>query len=89
MKTFKDLLFETHPGGSLMGELARHDFDNGYGVTVVKGPYTYGGDKGLYELAVWKHGKIHYDNPVAKGDVVGYLRPEDVSDAMLVIQKFK
>lgn len=89
MKTFKDLLFETHPGGGMMGVLARHDFDNGYGVTVVKGPYTYGGEKGLYELAVWKDGEIHYDNPVAKGDVVGYLREEDVTDAMLVIQKFK
>jgi hypothetical protein len=89
MKQFKDLLFEEHPGGSLMGVLARQDFDNGYGITVVKGPYTYGGDRGLYEIAVWKDGQIHYDNPVAKGDVVGYLREEDVSDAMLVIQKFK
>jgi hypothetical protein len=57
-------------------------------VSVVQSPYTYGGDRGLYELAVIKDGDIHYDNPVAKGDVVGYLRPEDVTDAMLVIQKF-
>ena len=86
MKTFNDLLFETHPMG--VGILARINFDNTYGVTVVKTPYTYGGDKGLYELAVWKDGNIHYDNPVAKGDVVGYLREEDVTDAMLAIQKF-
>jgi len=39
-------------------------------------------------LAVFKDGHIHYDNPIANGDVVGYLRPEDVTDAMLVIQKF-
>ena len=88
MKTFKDLLFETHPGGSLMGELARHDFDNGYGVTVVKGPYTYGGDKGLYELAVWKDGEIHYDNPVAMGDVRGYLTEEEVDQLMMEVQSF-
>jgi hypothetical protein len=86
MKTFKDLEFEPHPMG--MGILARVEFDNGYGATVVKTPYTYGGDKDLYELAVWKDGTIHYDNPVAKGDVVGYLREEDVTDAMLLIQKF-
>ena len=89
MKQFKDLEFKTHPGGSMMGVIAREEFDNGFAVTVVKGPYTYGGDKGLYELAVWKGDDIHYDNPVAKGDVVGYLREEDVTDAMQLVQKFE
>jgi len=86
MKTFKDLEFNQHPIG--MGVQARMEFDNGFGVSVVNGPHTYGGDKGLYELAVFKDGEIHYDNPIANGDVVGYLREEDVTDAMLVIQKF-
>lgn len=87
MKTFKDLEFTEH-FHHLGGMQARMDFHNGFGVSVVKSPFTYGGDKGLYELAVFKDGHIHYDNDIAKGDVVGYLRPEDVSDAMLVIQKF-
>jgi hypothetical protein len=81
MKAFKDLVFESHPNfGHDGGVQARMDFDNGFGVSVVCSPYTYGGDKGLYELAVFKDGHIHYDNDIAKGDVVGYLRPEDVSD---------
>ena len=88
MKTFNDLEFGPHPMGIMGGTLARHDFDNGWGITVVQGPHTYGGDKGLYELAVWKDGDIHYDNEIAKGDVVGYLRPEDVTDAMTIIQKW-
>ena len=89
MKTFKDLDFQPHPNmGHAAGVQARMDFENGFGVSVVQSPYTYGGDRGLYELAVFKNGHIHYDNPVANGDVVGYLRPEDVTDAMLVIQKF-
>jgi hypothetical protein len=54
----------------------------------VKGQHTYGGNDGLYELAVFKDGQMHYDNAVANGDVVGYLREEDVTDAMLLIQKF-
>lgn len=87
MKTFKDLQFKPHPIG-MGGIISREDFENGFGVTVVKTPYTYGGDKGLYELAVWKDGEIHYDNEVAKGDVVGYLREEDVTDAMRLVQKF-
>jgi hypothetical protein len=87
MKVFEDLEFRMIPSKD-GGIHATMDFENGFGVSVVQSPYTYGGDKGLYELAVIKDGDIHYDNPVAKGDVVGYLRPEDVTDAMLVIQKF-
>ena len=86
MKTFKDLNFEPHSIGD--GVMTREHFDNGYGVSVVMTPYTYGGDKGLYELAVFKDGEIHYDNKVANGDVIGYLRPEDITDAMNLIQKF-
>lgn len=86
MKTFKDLIFTEEMYTSSVRSVIT--FENGYGVSVVKGPLTYGGKQGLYELAVFKDGEIHYDNPVAKGDVVGYLREEDVSDAMLVIQKF-
>jgi hypothetical protein len=91
MKTFKDLEFNQHPMSTSdyeMGIQSSLTFDNGWGVSVVKGPHTYGGNKGLYELAVFKDGEIHYDNKIANGDVVGYLRPEDVTDAMLVIQKY-
>ena len=86
MKTFNDLEFNQHPIG--MGVQARMEFDNGFEVSVVKGPHTYGGDKGLYELAVFKDGELHYDNPVADGDVRGYLSEEEVSNLMLEIQKF-
>ena len=88
MKTFRDLVFQKHPS-HIDGVQARIDFDNGYGVSVVQSKYTYGGDRGLFELAVFKDGHIHYDNPVAQGDVVGYLREEDVTDAMHVVQKFE
>ena len=86
MKTFKDLEFKNHQIGD--GVQSRMDFDNGFGVSVVRHEYSYGSKDGLYELAVFKDGEIHYDNKVANGDVVGYLREEDVTDAMLVIQKF-
>ena len=87
MKTFNDLEFKEH-SHHLEGKQARMDFENGFGVSVIITPFSYGGDRGLYELAVFKDGKIHYDNKVANGDVVGYLREEDVTDAMKVIQKF-
>ena len=86
MKTFKDLVFEQHSMHDGIG--ARMHFENGFGVSVVRHEFSYGGKDGLFELAVLFDNEIHYDNPVANGDVVGYLRPEDVTDAMSLIQKF-
>ena len=85
MITFNDLTFKTHPS-HMEGVQARITFENGYGASVVKTPYTYGGDMGLYELAVFKDGEITYATPITD-DVIGYLRPEDVTDVMAKIQQ--
>ena len=86
MKTFKDLEFKEHPT-HMGGVQARIQFDNGYGASVVKTPHTYGGDKGLYELAVLdSNGSLTYATPITD-DVIGYLRPEDVTDVLTKIQQ--
>ncbi len=86
MKTFNDLEFVPHAAG-LGGVMSRIQFENGYGASVVKTPHTYGGDKGLYELAVLDNeGNLTYSTPVTD-DVIGYLRPEDVTDVMEKIQQ--
>lgn len=58
-----------------------HRFDNGYGASVVQGPYTYGGPEGLYEIGVivWEGEKygLTYDTPITN-DVLGHVKPEDV-----------
>jgi hypothetical protein len=85
MKQFNDLQFKTHP--QLSGVVSRITFDNGYGASVVKHEHSYGGDKGLYELAVLgKDGQITYDTPITN-DVIGYLRDIDVTDVMEKIQQ--
>jgi hypothetical protein len=67
--------------------VSRTFFDNGYGVSVVKHDYSYGGDKGLYELAVLnENGDLTYDTPITE-DVIGWLRPEDVTDVMIKVQQ--
>jgi hypothetical protein len=86
MKTFNDIVFKTNPMGADFGIVSRTEFDNGYEVSVVKSPYTYGGDRGLYELAVFKDGEITYATPITD-DVIGYLRPEDVTEVMTKIQQ--
>jgi hypothetical protein len=86
MKQFKDLEFIPHSTG-MGGVMSRIVFDNGYGASIVCTPHTYGGDKGLYEIAVLDtEGKLTYDTSVTD-DVIGYLRPQDVTDVMEKIQQ--
>ena len=85
MKQFNDLQFKTHP--QLDGVVGRITFDNGYGASVVKHEFSYGGKDGLYELAVLdKDGNLTYDTPITN-DVIGYLREIDVTDVMIKIQQ--
>ena len=87
MKQFKDLEFKTHP--QLDGVVSRIIFDNGYGASVVKHEFSYGGKDGLYELAVLdKNGELTYDTPITN-DVIGYLREQDVTDVMEKIQQLQ
>ncbi len=76
MTAFTDLVF--HPRPRFAGVQARHTFPNGYEVSVIRGEGTYGGDEGLYELAVGHGGRLVYDTPVTS-DVLGYLTEDDVT----------
>lgn len=86
MKTFSDLKFEPMSDYHLNGIKSRVYFKNGYGASVVRHESSYGGKDGLYELAVLYNNEIHYDNPVANGDVRGYLTEEEVSELLKQIQ---
>ena len=85
MKTFKDLQFKLH--SSKTGIISRMMFENGYGVSVVQTPTTYGGADGFYELAViGKDGQITYESPITS-DVEGYLDEIGITKLMEQIQK--
>lgn len=76
--TFKDLAFEK-PRHRADCHRARVKFPNGYGASVVRGPYTYGGDQGLYELGVLgPGGKLDYSTTITE-DVIGHLTEDDVT----------
>jgi hypothetical protein len=85
MKTFKDLEFKDHPNG-MGGVQAKIQFDNGFGASIVKTPFSYGGTRGQYELAVFgQDGDITYDTPITD-DVLGYLSESAVTEALAKIQ---
>ena len=55
-----------------------HKFDNGYGASVIRHSFSYGNDRGLFELAVLKFipdtddFDLDYDTPITD-DVLGSL----------------
>ena len=86
MKSFKDLVFE-HFQAPWYGKKSKMFFDNGYGVSVVSSFGSYGGNLGLYEVAVLSHsGEIICNTPITN-DVIGYLSKSDVSRIMKEIQQ--
>lgn len=96
MKEFKDLQHEPHvnwPGGTQ----SRMFFDNGYGVSVVRGGNgssaltgSYGCDEGLWELGVVQGNDekwgLTYETPITD-DVLGRLTEAEVSDYMKQVQE--
>lgn len=77
---FKDIAFKPF-NSKLEGVHAKLFFSNGYGVSIIKTPYSYGGKEGLYELAVLKGDEednfLCYTTPITS-DVEGWLTEEQV-----------
>lgn len=86
---FSDLDFHPHFNYPDSGIAARHFFPNGYGVSIVKFPGSYGAELGLYELAVLKGVKedwgICYDTEITD-DVIGYLSEDEVSEVLMQVK---
>lgn len=63
-----------------------YSFANGYGASVVSNQMSYGGRRGLYEVAVLDaDGNFCYTTPVTS-DVVGYLTFDEVKDILKQIE---
>ena len=84
---FSDLEFKPFTiSGKVIGVQATRTFSNGYGISVIKHAYSYGGLKGYYELAVLdKNGELTYSTPITN-DVLGWLTPEDVTEHGRAVQ---
>jgi len=81
---FEDLEFKpmlNHDNGIFV----RVEFPNGYGASIIKSPYSYGGAQDLYELAVLYGGHICYDTEITN-DVLGYLNQADVTELLQRIE---
>ena len=81
--------WQTMNRGELGGSQWIYRFANGYGASVVQGPYSYGGPQGLYELAVIEfmvgdEWGLTYATPVTD-DVLGRLTLDEVAATLVTI----
>lgn len=63
---------------------------DGYRVSVVRGPFTYGGDRGLWEMVLLNpKGGLDYavDEDICGGDVLGYLTEANVIDILAELKR--
>ena len=88
MTNFKEFKSKPLYGGTQYLQI----FDNGYGVSIIQHNFSYGGDRGLWELAVIKKIEneeegwdICYDTPITS-DVLGHLSENEVNN---VVEKVK
>lgn len=63
-----------------------YKFPNNYGASVIQNDYSYGGERGLWEIAViyfvdGNEWDIDYSTPITS-DVLGYLTDEEVENTL-------
>ena len=63
----------------LGGYVYKANFDNGYGISIVKHSGSYGHEDDQWEIAVLKDNKLCYDTPITS-DVIGWLTDKEVAD---------
>ena len=87
MKTLNGFLESNDVNGGVQNVFK---FNNGYGASVVKHNYSYGGDRGLWELAVLLYdgdsSSLTYDTSITD-DVLGWLTEEDVKETLVKIEQ--
>lgn len=86
---FTDLKFLPHPNYRDDGVQATHIFPNGYGVSVVRFPGSYGFGQDLYEVAIIKGTvdkyELCYDTPITD-DVLGHRDEQDIDNILEEVQ---
>ena len=78
MRTFKDLIFEPHPSGT--GKIARMEFGNQHGISVVQG-HIFLGESDLYDMAEIFNGEVVTSTNIMEAT------EDDITNRMIELQK--
>jgi hypothetical protein len=88
MSLWRNGLKEVTTNSAHGGIQIKYYFKNGYAASIVMHNWSYGGDEGLFELALMNHN----DDLIYKedfGDVLGYLDFGQVNTMLTMISFFK
>ena len=92
MEIRKKVIYEPYDARPLESGAVQklYKFANGYGASVVKGERTYGGDEGLWELAVITFKTsgeyvLDYSTPITE-DVEGHLTDDAVEELLARVE---
>lgn len=78
LNELRDRIVSIEDRSDTLFQRLRVTFDNGYGMSIIRGLYSYGGTEGKFEIAVLgADGDMDYSTPIAD-DVIGHLAAEDV-----------
>jgi hypothetical protein len=85
---YRDTSTEFGAGGQL-----KATFPNGYGASVIRNRYSYGGEEGFFELAVvhgdrWEDAPLCYATPITE-DVLGWLTETKVIEELHKIARLE
>lgn len=85
----RERIVETETMNLFDGSRVHVKFSNGWGLSIIRHSYSYGGTHGLFEVAATSpDGQIDYHNPVTPDDVVGWLTAEDVVGKMRSLSSY-
>ena len=82
--------FKNLPSNQINGGIQYLAFyPNGYGASIVQHQFSYGGDRGLWELAIIEGNEdewdICYSTPITS-DVLGHLSESEVDELLIKIE---
>lgn len=99
---FENIIWKTHPAAANIESLkrvakdlyddfvgstmAKIQFDNGYGVSIVFGKMFYSNGVDTYECAVTHYGELCYDTWITN-DVMGYLSKEELMQTIYEVER--
>jgi hypothetical protein len=89
MITFDMIPFFPRRGGD--GTQGLVVLNNGYTLSIVKGEHTYGGQNGLYEMAIFFEGDIVEEHPLLEytSGVVGWLDEREVEELIKKLRRYR
>lgn len=88
VKTFADLEFHSYLYQGLgVNAIAKCEFANGYGLSIVTGPNAYC-TKDTYEVAILYDGEITYATPLTD-DVLTCQTKEDINKLIEIVRQYK